>query len=82
MNIYKISRPDELEADYNVYDSAVVIADDENEASFIHPDGGINNDCGRSYDSWIKPEDNIVEWIGVANRNSKKGVVVASYIAD
>ena len=78
---------------YDTYDSAIVAADTEEEASMIHPD----NNCVWHDDSWYlqcrvgeskgdgctwcSPKQVIVSDVGVAIRGTKKGVILASFNA-
>lgn len=80
MNIYKISQA--VNSGYDTYDSAVVIAEDENEARKIHPrgDGEITTSNPSPYDDWCSINDVEVEHIGITDSHAK-GVVVASFNA-
>jgi hypothetical protein len=81
MNIYKLSQS--VNNDYDTYDSCVVIAEDEDKARMITPDGGIiDKDEDIKYSAWVvRPEDITVEYIGKAKRGSVSGVVCASFNA-
>ncbi|MGO2981580.1 MAG: hypothetical protein ACTID1_00240 [Pseudolactococcus laudensis] len=94
MNIYKLSQT--INDDYETYDSCIVIAENEEEAIKIHPNGRQNWDTrGRklenSYfvyenfdiDDWVEIEDIKVELIGIADRslNGDIEVVCASFNA-
>jgi len=70
MKIYKLSQ--NVNNSYDTYDSAVVAADNETEAKIINL-GGVG--C------WCEPKDVLVEYIGVAKRGTKKGIIVASFNA-
>ena len=61
--------------DYDTYDSAIVCAEDEEEAR--------NTDLGSvgQYGTWVEPEDVHVEEIGIANDDVEKGIILASYNA-
>lgn len=76
MKIYKISQS--LNIGYDTYDSAVVCADNEEEARSIHP-----SDYATKY-TWIE-SDKIneirVEYLGEADENLKKGVILSSFNA-
>ena len=68
---------------YDTYDSAVVIAENEEGAKKIHP-GGHKEVVERkidSWDGWANLKDIEVEYIGEAKEGSEKGVVVASFNA-
>ena len=94
MNIYKLSQT--INDDYNTYDSCIVIAENEEEAIKIHPNGRQNWDArGRklenSYsvyenfniDDWVEIEDIKVELIGIADESLDTDieVVCASFNA-
>lgn len=70
---------------YDVYDSAVVAAQDEAAARLIHPSSWISGDL--LVDSWDDhdwasgPEQVEVRLIGTAVRGTKTGVLLASYRA-
>lgn len=84
MNLYLISQ--DINDDYDTYDSAVVAAESEDDARTIHPDSGI---CGEwdesdwwSESGWLKYSDIdkiTVELIGTTDR--ERGVVLASFNA-
>jgi len=68
--------------DYDTYDSAVVAAETEEEARWIHP----SNDewDGKSdhhYDCWASVEFVKAEYLGEAKEGTKKGVICASFNA-
>ena len=69
--LYKIWQ--EVNNDYDTYDSAVVCAESEEEAR--------NTDVGLAEYSWAKPSDVKVKEIGIANDDVKKGIIVASFNA-
>lgn len=83
MNIYKISQDDN--ADWDTFDSAVVLAPSANVARNINPSNGemmTQKDWEYAYSSWCSsPEKVKVEYLGRAPRKSKQGVVVASFNA-
>jgi len=72
---------------YDSFDSAIVCAENEEEARVTHPDHTKNNDWPEwqhleaNYWDWAKPENVKVRLIGVANKNTEKGVVLASFNA-
>ena len=82
-NIYEISQS--INNDYDTYDSAVVIALNEEKAALIHPDGSDNNIVPRNKfsDTWARPEHVNVELIGEAcpGFDGVKVIVVASFNA-
>lgn len=72
---------------YDVYDSAVVVAETKKIAQTIHPDNHNERDgyLPRNKDfyySWVdKPEEVTADYIGTAKRGTKRGVICASFIA-
>ena len=83
MYIYLIKQ--NVNCDYDTYDSAVVIAASEEEARTIHPDGQrwIDNKWNGWWglQSWCKPEDVEVKLIGTAMPGEAAYVVVRSFNA-
>ena len=94
MNIYKLSQT--INDDYETYDSCIVIAENEEEAIKIHPNGRQNWDTrGRklenSYfvyenfdiDDWVEIEDIKVELIGIADKSldTEIKIICASFNA-
>ena len=73
--LYKISQI--VNQDWDTYDSAVVCANSNKEAQYI-PLGECNK--GYLYRSWAKPEDVDVEYLGIADVNTKLGIICASFI--
>ena len=78
MNLFLISQS--VNKDYDAYDSAVVVAEDEWKAAVIHP-GGL---CATS--GWVgSPSDVKVDYLGkasfVAIKLAKHGVICASFNA-
>jgi len=91
VNVYKISQ--NLYQWYETYFSAVVIAPDENAARNIDPSTGeqmnwgeqrLDTDpAGKPWSWWaVKPEEVIVELIGVATDGEKQRVVCAQSADD
>lgn len=79
MNIYLLTQ-DDTNA-YDTYDSSVVCAEDETEASKIHPDDDDNWDAYYS-SSWAhKPENVKVKYLGRANSKLEKGTILSSFNA-
>ena len=92
MNIYKISQT--VNDDWDTYDSAVVAAENEEEAKKINPDKYAEEEwwndnyklgyyrLGYTSGSWCFTLEQVkVELIGVAKEGTKKGVIVASFNA-
>jgi hypothetical protein len=81
LNLYKISRSGE--ADSGQYESAIVVAEDEQEAKDTHPSGVQSDWNDPAFLSWISPEEDIiVELVGTAEPHLHKGVLVASNVGD
>lgn len=87
MKIYKIWRENNI--GYDTYDSAIVIADNEDCARKIHPNGytifkfgkWVNtvNDTVLHYENeWCSIEDVKVKLIGVANKTYTKPCIIVS----
>jgi len=76
MNLYLLSQG--VNNGYETYDSAVVCAETEEKARFIHPDRHAIWD-NHGIESWCEPKDVCVELIGIAVEGMKVGVVCASY---
>lgn len=85
MNLYLISQ--RVNNDYDTYDSAVVCASDEADAKTIHPgnreDGTPEGSNSRDadYGTWTCQSNVKVEFIGIAQKDMKRGVVLASFNA-
>lgn len=60
---------------YDTYDSAVVVAEDEEAARNVNPDGA----WGRPYPSWALTPDNVaVHYIGEASPHLAVGEIVCA----
>jgi hypothetical protein len=80
MNLYLISQ--DVNDDYDTYDSAVVCADTGDEARMIHPGGGDDWDGeDEKYSSWCTAKNVLVEEIGIAHFGNCKGIICASFNA-
>jgi hypothetical protein len=94
LSLYLISQ--NVNNDWDTYDSAVVAARDEDDAKHINPDGYMeegwwkNDDQPYEFTSWSKPraflgwchpEDVKVEYIGKASPDIARGVVCSSFNA-
>lgn len=77
MKIFKIWQ--EVNNDYDTYDSAVVIAVDENDARTIHP-AEVGREIKKDY-TWCELKDVQVEYIGEAKNGSERSIVCASFNA-
>jgi len=83
LNIYEISRDDDSWEYYcGCYDSAIIYAENEEDARNIHPDGYLasyEKNKGSWLRDWVKPEDVNVIFLGIAKNDAKRGVILASY---
>lgn len=83
--LYLITRPKDLEAGYDEYESAIVCADSREEARKIRPDGKSwdrDPEFAHLSDNWIPASAVNVEYIGTAAPHIKCGTVVhVRYIA-
>lgn len=88
MNIYLISQTENL--GYDKYDSAVVVAESEEQAKSIHPSGRLFDPDAEDYlrwdytfSSWASNPENVkATWIGTAGSHLNAGhVVCASFNA-
>lgn len=80
MNIYKVSQ--DINGDYDTYDSFVCVAESEDDARDMHPNGEL---IGKSsHWDWVSEKDKHlcrVDFIGVASPESTRGVILASFNA-
>lgn len=82
MNLYLISQ--NVNSDWDTFDSAVVAAKSARDAKETNPDG-----CGEPpsewddeyFFDWAVPEDVTVEYIGKASAKTKAGVICSSFNA-
>lgn len=72
MKLYLISQT--RNNDYDTYDSAVVAAESEKEAAAIHPSGK-----NWKVDTWVDRDYVAVKYIGEADFQIKRGVILASF---
>lgn len=79
MNLYLISQ--DVNNNYDTYDSAVVAALNEEDARKIHPCGDIFGVDRWDMYSWTSPENVKVEKIGRALKDSKQGAILSSFNA-
>lgn len=81
MNLYRIWQT--VNIAYDTYDSAVVCAENEEKAKFIHPEGLDENWDGKDEDfsSWCSINDVQCEEIGQAKDGTLPGIIVSSYNA-
>jgi hypothetical protein len=80
MKLYLITQ--EVNNDYDTYDSAVVCAENEDKARMIHP-GVIEDWDGeqKTWSTWCSSKDVDVRLIGTARKGILEGVVCASFNA-
>jgi len=79
MNLYLLSQ--EINNDYDTFDSVVVAAETEEEAKMIHPHEYKENWDGIDSGSWCDSKYVNVEYLGEAKEGIRKGVICASYNA-
>lgn len=87
MNIYKIT--DDSALGFDMYDSAIVVAHDEDDAREIHPSEFVKDWESEEKEygidsSWVSYKDRkdiSVELIGKANDDAVRGVVLSSFNA-
>lgn len=79
MKLWKISQ--NVNDDYDTYDSAVVAAENVEEARMIHPGASKWDGKQEKYGSWCASEEVKVAYIGEAKEGTKKGVICASFNA-
>lgn len=79
MKIYKISQ--DVNKDYDTYDSAVVYAENEEEAKSIHPNCSILNSTYDYIQTWALPENVKVEYLGENPNVTGTYVILASFNA-
>lgn len=81
MKIFKIWQT--VNNDYDTYDSAVVIAENEDDAKKIHPQNidGFVSEKAHPFSSWCGSKDVHVEYIGEAKEGLERSIVCASFNA-
>ena len=81
LKLYLLSRSGDI--DYDTFDSCVVCAKNVNDAKSIHPNGDEfiegKDDFSGSWAEYLS-EISCIE-IGTANKDTKRGVILASFIA-
>jgi len=84
MNIYLLTQ--KISSGWDTYDSAVVIAENEEQAKYIHPSGAdhewwVTTDDAINFSlmEWALPQDVKVELRGTITTDEKPGVVCASF---
>jgi hypothetical protein len=79
--LFKISQ--DVNKEYDTYDSAVVAAESGEDAVQIHPAGPerfVTTDSER-LDTWAKAADVECEYLGEAKEGTERGVICASFNA-
>ena len=78
MNIYRITQ--EANVGYDTYDSAIVIANNEEKARKIHPSSNLHENVSDWYweTTWTNPHNVIVEWICEYNGEYQNGTVLCA----
>jgi hypothetical protein len=76
MNLYLISQNKLMSCD--VYMSAVVVAETEEDARMIDPSGGKNPDNYKVWNEWVNIEDVNCKLIGTAIPGSEAGSVICA----
>lgn len=80
MNLYLLEQ--DVNMDWDTYDSVIVCAESEEEAVKIHPDGEIWGTVYRWDYTWAENPSLVkCRKIGVADKSIEKGVVLASFNA-
>lgn len=81
MNIYRISQT--TNKGCNAYSSAIVYAEDEEKARWVHPAGWTNGDSVKENKGWCKCANVRVELLGIANDpNILRGVILSSFSSE
>ena len=76
MNIYLLTRPENMPPDLDEWTGAVVAAESEDRARMIHPGGH-----EKTWPGWIPPAKVIVRKIGVAEPDIAAGVLMEDFCA-
>ena len=80
MNLYLLEQ--DVNMDWDTYDSVIVCAESEEEAVKIHPNGDFFDTGWRWRDAWVENPSLVkCQKIGVADKSVEKGVVLASFNA-
>ncbi len=79
MNIYLIRQP-RHRVDYDTYDAAIVVAESEEAARLMHPDGYASDGSWDDH-SWCSPDQVTVEFIAVHPTATIPSVLLASFNA-
>lgn len=76
MNLYLIEQ--DVNNNWDTYDSAVVVANSEDEARFIHPNDYEWDGKMETYSNWCNAENVKVTYLGKAKEGLKKGEVICA----
>ena len=80
MNLYLLEQNDNT--GYDTYDSCVVCAENEQDAITISPDSRYTIEQKHPDTSWARSIESVTcEFLGVANENIERGIVLASFNA-
>lgn len=80
MKIYLLSQDDNQ--NYDTYDSCIVVAESEEDAKTIHPNGDEYTKPISLYTDWAREKESIsCKEIGEANSDQVRGVILASFNA-
>lgn len=78
MKLFLLTRKDSIT--WEEYEGAVVCAKNEKDARSIHPDGSVYDEAAISsvWNTWATQKNIICQEIGTANKDQKRGVILAS----
>ena len=79
MKLFKLTQ--DVNNDYDTYDSIIVCAEDEDDAKTIDPNGDVCKEVCEPYSSWCGQKDVQVKYIGEAYSLLGRGVILASFNA-
>ena len=83
LNLYLLEQ--DVNDDYDTFDSCVVAAENEDDARLMHPHGltwtGETWEGSRFWGVWAPPDNVSVELIGVAAPTQTEGLIIASFNA-
>ena len=80
MKLYLLSQDENTDCD--TYDSCIVCAESEEDAKSITPCDEVFVEIQKKYPNWAYSKTSIMcEEIGEANKNQKRGVILASFNA-
>jgi len=76
MKLWLISQ--EANDGYDTYDSAVVVAPDEETAKRVHPSGYVFSESDGPSGTWATPENVVAKCVGVAADDLESGQVICA----